>query len=286
MRLYLNILLSTFFILSACSSKDNSIKEIVSEWAGRELTVDYDRFSIGGDPTVMNPAEYDYKIINYVDSSSCNRCRMKLDLWNLYMSRLDAADANVALFTIVKSKDVEDVMNIVKSTPYNYPIMLDSLGTFVNKNNPPDDIRFNTFLLDSDDKIVAIGNPALMPTVGDLFRNIILGDSICETQSPAIVVTPSRNLGITHPSEIVNTDFLISNKTGEALTLDTIITSCDCISASLRSNRIESQTIARLTATLTPDTIQGSFQRQIYIYFKEIETPSIVHLTGINKSTL
>ena len=288
MRLYPHILLLVTIFLPACSSKEESaVKKIVTEWVGRELSVPYDRFTISGESIPIDPAEYDYKIVNYVDSSSCNRCSMKLDMWNMYMSRLNAMDANVGLFTIVKSNDVEEIINIVKSSPFNYPVMIDSIGIFANENNPPNDIKFNTFLLDTDNKVIAIGNPALIPTVGDLYRAIILSDSISDNAMPSVAVDmPSRNIGITHPYETVHTEFYLTNNTDQILTVDTIISSCDCTTAKMRNTRIEPGTIATLTTALTPDTIPGAFLRQILIYFNEIETPSSVQLTGINKPTL
>lgn len=288
MRLYPHILLLVTIFLPACSSKEESaIKEIVTEWVGRELSVPYDRFTISGESIPIDSAEYDYKIVNYVDSSSCNRCSMKLDLWNMYMSRLNAMDANVGLFTIVKSNDVEEINTIVYESSFNYPIMIDSMGDYTQNNNTTLDNRFNSFLLDYDNKVIAIGNPVIMPTVGDLYRAIILGDSINDNANLSVEVDmPSRNIGITHPYETVHTEFYLTNNTNRVLTVDTIVSSCDCTTAKMRNTRIEPGSIATLTTTLTPDTIPGAFQRQILIYFNEIETSSSVQLTGINKPTL
>jgi len=212
---------------------------------------------------------------------------MKLDLWNMFMSRLDVLDADVTLLTIVHSNDNDEIRFILESSSFNYPVFVDSLNTFGQQNNPPNDQLFQTFLLDTDDRVIALGNPVLNQQIEKLYRSIILGNNYIGTDTTTAITVdmPSRNIGVTHNGETVTTSFYLTNQTGNSVTVDTIVTSCDCTKASIKQPEIAPGTIASLQVTMSADSIPGIFQRQIQVYYRGIATPTIVQITGINRQT-
>lgn len=58
---------------------------------------------------------------------------------------------------------------------FTYPVCLDLGNKFYNANKIPDDMMLQTFLLDKDNKIIALGNPIHNSKIKDLFLNIISG---------------------------------------------------------------------------------------------------------------
>lgn len=58
---------------------------------------------------------------------------------------------------------------------FTYPVCVDTLDSFNKLNHFPDDVRFQTFLLNKENKVVAVGNPIHNPNIRDLFLNIISG---------------------------------------------------------------------------------------------------------------
>ncbi len=271
----------------SCTSRENNAREAVTRWVGKEITVPYRRLTVGDESVLLNRYTYSYKIVNYIDSAGCTRCRMKLDLWNAFMSQLDAADADVTLLSIIHSRDNADIRFAIRSSFFNYPVYIDSVNEFGRINNPPCDPMLHTFLLDSEDRIIAIGNPVTNPRVGDLYRSIILGgENIDESRSGDLPVKAdmlSRNIGVTHPGQAVTIPYYLTNLSDEEIISDTIVTSCDCTTATLSQPVISSASIATLRVTMTPDSIIGPFQRHVQIYYKGYLTPTTVMLTGYNQ---
>jgi len=82
------MLLMLIFSAVACK-KENRRKEVekaVNEWLGREIKfpADIQCCVLGKDTTVVLCNELfdrEYKVLLYVDSTSCSDCRLKLNQW-------------------------------------------------------------------------------------------------------------------------------------------------------------------------------------------------------------
>lgn len=272
-------------MIASCNSRHDAAREVVTRWVDKEIILPYDRFTVGSETIDIDRDMYSYKIVNYIDSAGCTRCRMKLDLWNMFMSRLDADDADVTLLSIINSDNSDDIRFAIESSGFNYPVAIDPTDEFGNTNNPPEDQLLHTFLLDSNDHIVAIGNPVLNPHIGRLYRSVILGDSIAGEPAgmPVTADMPSRNIGITHPGDTVSVSFYLTNITDKTVAADTIVSSCDCTTGSLKHSSIPPSCIETLTVCIISDSITGPFQRQIHIYYNEYPVPTTIQVTGINK---
>lgn len=70
------------FLSSSCASSTHNEKEIVAEWVGKEIIIPEQlTFQILEEAVDIGLALPDYRIVNYVDSTGCTSCRLKLPLW-------------------------------------------------------------------------------------------------------------------------------------------------------------------------------------------------------------
>lgn len=101
------------------------------------------------------------------------------------------------------------------------------MNKFLNKEH------FCTFLLDKDDKIVAIGNPMLNPNVEELYWKIIAGESPTVTTQKEVKtkVTLNKNIADMGDFEWKQEQiekFELTNQGHHLLSISGINTSCGC----------------------------------------------------------
>ena len=174
--LYISLLLS---LLTAC--KENNKEKfalLVQEWQGKEIVFPQDmaftRF-------VTEPVDYripdaEYKVLVYVDSVGCTSCKLQLPKWKELIAHVDSAtNGNVPFIFVFQSKDDRELRYILKCDNFDRPVCIDRNNRFNSSNRFPQDITFQTFLLDKDNKVKVIGNPVHNLAVRDLYLKQITG---------------------------------------------------------------------------------------------------------------
>ena len=57
---------------------------------------------------------------------------------------------------------------------YEWPFFIDENGAFLKNNTViPQDSRFHVFLLNSENKIILVGNPLNNETIWDMYKELI-----------------------------------------------------------------------------------------------------------------
>lgn len=64
---------------------------------------------------------------------------------------------------------------MLKSSSFSFPVCIDEEDRVNKLNNFPKEMAFQTFLLDNDNKVIAMGNPILNPQIKELYLRIIGG---------------------------------------------------------------------------------------------------------------
>ena len=103
-----------------------------------------------------------------------------------------------------------------------HPVAVDRNNTFGLLNNLPKKVEYHTFLLDSDNRVLAIGNPVLNPKIKELYKRIILNDENNVVQFEKI---ESRALGVLHCNDTISTIFTIPNYDSIAYHIQAVIPS-------------------------------------------------------------
>lgn len=179
--LFLRIILISFICLSFSSCKENEkerIARLVGEWAGREVIFpSHPVFTIQGSDTVdFNYRQADYKIVTYVDSVGCTGCKLQLPLWSDFVAEVNSlTQGNVPFVFCFHPRALKEMKYLLHLEGFEYPVFLDVKDEFNRLNQFPNDMTFQTFLLDKENKIVSIGNPIHNPKVKALYLKHISG---------------------------------------------------------------------------------------------------------------
>ena len=65
----------------------------------------------------------------------------------------------------------------LKTENFDYPVCIDEKDSINKLNHFPVEMRFQTLLLDKENKVLAIGNPVQNPKIKELYLKIISGES-------------------------------------------------------------------------------------------------------------
>lgn len=274
----LSIILS-FVILciaSSCGdSKRKAYEEAVIEWTGKEILFP-DSMRLVGGGMIAKP-EADFTIVSYYDSVGCTGCRMKLRFWNEFMQRVDSVrgDKTVQLLLIAATKDEEELKYLKQRDYFNSDIVFDPNDIINQINHFPKDIRFQTFLINRENKVLTFGNPTDKISVARVYIDCIKGvESECSDEPQY-----SHNFGDIEAGTSVSHIFNIPNNYADTLKIREIISSCECTEGTVSKTFIPPG--ASFDATVTfADTIGGSFYRTIKIYFKEQKPEIVIEIKG------
>ncbi|MDE6265608.1 MAG: redoxin family protein, partial [Paramuribaculum sp.] len=241
MRRYCLIFPLLLFIAASCGEKAEKEKSVLSSLLGREVTLPDSLVCRIQDTEIdYDMGDADFKIITYVDSSDCTTCRMKLPEWdktiNGFMSN-DNVDVAFLMIVTPKQNANDDVRDIVRRLFFRHPMALDMEGNFVKDNNLPEETMYHTLLLDADNRIVAVGNPALNPKIREVYSRIINGEE--KIDAPNLCPEPVATLGAIGAGDTIVKRFALNNRTAAALTIQEIVPSCDCVSAVASSGVIQ-----------------------------------------------
>ena len=167
-------------MLASCQeSNKEAMLRLVNEWNGKEIKFPaHSVFTIQGKDTVDFPYKgADYKVVTYVDSAGCTSCKLQLPRWKELVAEVDSlTDGRVPFLFYFHPKDMKELRYLTRRDDFTYPVCFDERDELNRLNQFPTDMTFQTFLLDKDNKVVAMGNPVLNPKIKDLYLGIIKGE--------------------------------------------------------------------------------------------------------------
>ena len=231
-KLYLLLLLSYF--CSCQESREEAMLRLVNEWNGKEVKFpSRSVFTIQGRDTVdFEYAGADYKIVTYIDSVGCTSCKLQLSRWKELMAEVDSLmDGNVPFLFYFHPKDVRELRYLTRRDGFTYPVCFDKEDELNRLNRFPTDMLFQTFLLDKDNKVVAMGNPVLNPKVKELYLGLVSGSRSSKSSAKTTQVSVDQtelDFGSFPKEEKQECSFILSNTGKGLLVIQDIITSCGC----------------------------------------------------------
>ncbi|MBR2497861.1 MAG: hypothetical protein IKB63_05880, partial [Parabacteroides sp.] len=75
---------------------------------------------------------------------------------------------------ILDVRNVSRMEEILRENRFDYPVVLDTKGKLNRLNHFPTDTRFQTFLLDKENKVLVVGNPVQKEAIKELFIKQVL----------------------------------------------------------------------------------------------------------------
>ena len=147
-------------------------------------------FTIQGKDTVEYPIQNAYKILTYIDSTGCTSCKLKLAEWEKFITVVDSIRPHTVQFLFfLCPKNGMEIYQTLRVERFKHPICIDE-GDYLNKlNHFPADMAFQTFLLDNDNRVVAMGNPIHNLKVRELYLKIIQGREVKSDDEDNVVQT-------------------------------------------------------------------------------------------------
>jgi hypothetical protein len=170
---------------ASCTKIKNWIEaeKVVNEWVGKEIKFPADaQCCILGKDTVSTLCtdlfRKEYKVMLYVDSSGCSDCRLKLTEWKQVIGKADSLFRNrIGFVFFFQPKDMREMTYLFRRDEYDYPVFIDKNNAVDRLNHFPQQMKYQCFLLDKDNKVLVIGNPTLAPQVWELYKEQITKNS-------------------------------------------------------------------------------------------------------------
>ena len=221
-------------MVSCSKSEKERLSRLVQEWEGKEILFPaHSTFTIQGKDTV----DFDFKgaaytIVTYIDSVGCTSCKLQLHRWKELVKEVDSlTNGDVPFLFYFHPKDIKELRYLTRRDAFAYPVCFDEKDDFNRLNRFPSEMMFQTFLLDKENRVIALGNPIQNPKVKELYLNLIKG--MGESTSKERVTTVSINstvidFGSFPKEEKQERSFILTNTGNGLLVIQDIVTSCGC----------------------------------------------------------
>ena len=172
------ILFSFLFFFSCSNVKKKQVEILVNEWNNKEICFPaHPVFTRQLTDTVLyRIPKSDYKVVVFVDSVGCVSCKLQLSRWKEFMHEVDSlSDGAVPFVFFFQSKDLRELRYILKCDGFSHPVCIDTDDEFNRLNHFPGEMMFQTFLVDSENRVKVIGNPIHNLSVKDLYLKELAG---------------------------------------------------------------------------------------------------------------
>lgn len=277
---YLTIIALAVLSVSSCKKTARDIyAEAVEEWIGREILFPDSMMTVTGE--MIAPPTADFTIVSYYDSTGCTGCRMKLPFWKEFMNKVDSAKGNksVTVLMIAAADKQTELKHLVRFNHFPGKMISDPEDEINRLNQFPNSTELQTFLIDQDHRVIALGNPVTGSNLSKMYISLIEGEDQDNRQLPYDEEIHEFNFGRITPGEKVVHTFRLHNSFADTLKVREVITSCECTEASVSSKVIPPDSDYELKA-LFRDTVQGEFFRTILILFENNKPDIQFELSG------
>ncbi len=263
------ILFSSLFLFSCSDDKKHDIEVLVKEWNNKEIRFPdnpvFTRFVT--DTVPYRIPKSDYKVVVFVDSVGCISCKLQLPKWKEFMHEVDSlSDGNVPFVFFFQTKDVSELRYILKRDNFSHPVCMDTEDSFYRLNRFPGEMMFQTFLVDSANRVKVIGNPIHNLSVKELYLKELTG--MKSNPLPVTIVHPDSteyHYGTVGKNKKESKKVILHNTGKEVFRIKGVTTSCDCMTVEYGWDEILPGESAVLTVKYKAEE-PGDFWRTITVY--------------------
>lgn len=177
MKIVYYMLFASLMFLSSCGKKSiaDEILKMQSrpiDMASCEGAVCYEN---GERAAYYSNADSAYKLIIYIDSASCSPCFVShmLDYMGAVVD-LDSVGVNTLFIFESKQEQKENLESSLAQLAYPLRAIVVPNGSFSSVNpHLPSSTLLHSFLLDKENKVIVVGNPARNDKVKELMLNTV-----------------------------------------------------------------------------------------------------------------
>ncbi len=283
---YLYIIVALALFASCKDSEKDRILRLVKEWEGKEIVFPkHSVFTILGKDTVdFSHADADYKVLTYVDSIGCTSCKLQLHRWKSLVHEVDSlTNGAVPFLFYFHPKDVKELRFLTRRDAFTYPVCFDRQDELNKLNRFPSEMTFQTFLLDKDNKVVALGNPIHNPKVKEIYLQLLTGERNTQSRQMMTQVnvnTKELDFGTFPYKEKQEQKFILTNTGDKPLVVQDVTTACGCTRVEYDKRPVRPGDSLELKVTFTADNAER-FRKTLEVYCNAEGSPLRLTVKGI-----
>lgn len=159
------------------------INSLVQEWTGKTLVIpdDIPSYILAKD-TSVTLSRSPYRIFVYTDSTGCSSCKLRLHAWKEYIKEADSLFGDRLDFIFYfQPKNERELQFLIKRDHFDQVVFMDREGQILKLNSFPEEMEYQSFLIDQNNKVISLGNPTINPKIWELYKQIIEKDKQNQT---------------------------------------------------------------------------------------------------------
>lgn len=273
-------------MLASCQeSREKAMLRLVNEWNGKEIKFPARSvFTIQGKDTVdWEFSNADYKVVTYIDSVGCTSCKLQLPRWKKLVEEVDSlTNGRVPFLFYFHPKDRKELRYLTRRDDFTYPVCFDERDELNRLNQFPTDMTFQTFLLDKDNKVVAMGNPVHNLKVKELYLDLITGSRSSKSSEQRTSVSVNQtelNFGSFPKEEKQERSFVLTNTGKGLLVIQDIITSCGCTKVEYSKEPVRSGGTLKVKVIYEAEKAEH-FNKTVTVYCNTEDSPLRLTVKG------
>ena len=279
-------LIMCVWMLASCQeSREEAMLRLVNEWNGKEIKFpSRSVFTIQGKDTVdFEFVDADYKVVTYIDSVGCTSCKLQLPRWKQLIEEVDSlTGGSVPFLFYFHPKDLKELRYYTRRDDFTYPVCFDEKDELNQLNQFPLEMAFQTFLLDRDNKVVAMGNPVLNPKVKELYLSLVTGNRSSQSSRPTTKVSVNQtelDFGTFSKEEKQERSFVLTNTGNGLLAIQDIVTSCGCTKVEYSKEPVRPGGTLEVKVTYEAEQAEY-FNKTITVYCNAEDSPLRLTVKG------
>ena len=122
-----------------------------------------------------NDKDIPFRLVIFTGANECSTCALNsLSDWNILLN-LEKEKKVQLVFILSPRKDkFEHVISTYYSSNLEHPILIDTCDVFIHRNpHIPTECLYHTFLLDSENNVIMVGNPIKNSKIQKILEDII-----------------------------------------------------------------------------------------------------------------
>ena len=285
LRSIVTLTMCVWMLASCQESREEAMLRLVNEWNGKEIKFPARSvFTIQGKDTVdWEFGNADYKVVTYIDSVGCTSCKLQLPRWKKMVAEVDSlTNGRVPFLFYFHPKDRKELRYLTRRDDFTYPVCFDERDELNRLNQFPTDMTFQTFLLDKDNKVVAMGNPVLNPKVKELYLDLITGGRSSNSSGHITQVSVDQtelDFGNFPKEEKQERSFVLTNTGKGLLVIQDIVTSCGCTKVEYSKEPIRPGTTLELKVIYEAEKAEH-FNKTVTVYCNTKDSPLRLTVKG------
>ncbi len=157
-----------FIVLLSSCRHNNSLDEQLNNIMNKEIFFD----------ETISSSNEQFTVVHYIDSIGCIPCKLRPYDWIAFQKRIDSVynkKVNIKFVSHLNAvKDLKKLM--IAKEMINIELIPDTANRWLNSNQIGNNKLFYTLLLDSNNRVLIVGEPFLNDKMRTLYDNAIMQD--------------------------------------------------------------------------------------------------------------